>query len=183
MPVTPILLALLAVALPVTEEDPAPARQSALYLEAGPGSPLGVIGIESVTRIAPWMEMSFGLGLGLNALESQAQPGPGHMLQWSLMPRLILGNSRTGGVTLGLGASGGNYGDFQFICFDSPCQDTFPVSYFVWGNVEVGVEAWTPAGLAVRFFGGYAHGWCASSPCVAAATDLPYLGAGVGYAF
>jgi len=53
----------------------------------------------------------------------------------------------------------------------------------VWGNVEVGGEMWTPAGLALRIFGGWAHGWCASSTCVHASTDLPHLGAGLGYGF
>jgi hypothetical protein len=97
------------------------------------------------------------------------------------MPRVILGNDR-GGFTMGLGASGGNYGELAFICIDS-CPDSHPVSYFVWANAELGFEVWTPGGLAVRFFGGYAHGWCTSSSCVSALTNLPYLGAGLGYAF
>jgi hypothetical protein len=78
MAMTPFLFALLAVASPPTEE-PAPAQRSALYFEAGFGSPLGVLGIESATKVAPWLEISAGLGLGLNAWASEPSPGLDHM--------------------------------------------------------------------------------------------------------
>jgi hypothetical protein len=177
-----LLVALLAVVPPATDEDAEPVLHSSIYLESGLGAPLGVIGIESVTRLTPWLELSGGLGLGYAASESEPHPSVGHLLQWSLMPRLLLGNTR-GGVTLGVGASGGNYGDMQIFCIDGCNYRDFPVSYFLWSNVEVGGEVWMPIGLAARIFAGYAHGWCASSSCVSAPNDIPYLGVGVGYAF
>jgi hypothetical protein len=181
---TAILAALLAVASPVTDDEPEPVHHSSLYFVTGLGAPLGFAGIESVTRVAPWLEISGGLGLGLNASESEPQPSLGHMLQWSVMPRLYLSTSQFVGLTLGAGVSGGNYADPLFFCIDcDPAPTSYPVSYFLWGNVEFGGEVWTPFGLAGRLFVGYAHGWCTSSSCVSASTDIPYLGGGVGYAF
>jgi hypothetical protein len=107
------------------------------------------------------------------------------MLQWSIMPRLFLGKTEHGGVTLGVGASGGNYGDdsSKLFCFDDACASTYPVSYAFWANFELGAEAWYPSGFAARIFAGWAHGWCTSSGCGYATMNFPYLGAGLGYAF
>jgi hypothetical protein len=184
MPMTAILVALLAVTPPVTKA-PEPVLQTAVYVEVGLGSPLGVLGIESVTRVAPWLELSAGLGMGLDAAESGVSPSLGNVLQWSVMPRLLLGNG-LGGFTLGVGMSGGNSGDWDsnFLCFYDSCPTTHALDYVVWANVEVGAEVWMPFGLAGRLFGGWAHGWCVSSSCLSdLTTNMPYIGAGIGYAF
>src|SRR5579863_14472 len=163
-----ILLALLAVTPPTEEPQQERVRYSAVYLEAGLGAPLGGLGIESVTRVGPWFEISGGLGIGVAAEESEAQPSLAHMLQWSIMPRLFLGKTEHGGVTLGVGASGGNYGDAsdKIICVDGPCATgSYPVGYAVWANGEIGGEAWYPSGVAARVFAGFAHGWCTGSGC------------------
>jgi hypothetical protein len=184
MVTTAVVVAVLAAASPVTFDEPEPVHHSSVYFVTGLGAPLGFAGIESVTRVAPWLEISGGLGLGLNASESDPQPSLGHMLQWSVMPRLFLSNNQVVGLTLGAGVSGGNYANPSFLCIDCQVAPTsYRVSYFVWGNVEFGAEVWTPFGLAGRGFVGYAHGWCTSSWCVSAANDIPYLGIGVGYAF
>jgi hypothetical protein len=182
MATTALLVALLAMAPDVKEQPPEPVRHSSVYLVSGLGAPLGAAGVESVTRLTPWLEISGGLGLGFAAWVSEPHPAAAHVLQWSVMPRLLLGNTR-GGVTLGVGASGGNYGDMHVLCVDDCNPRDFPVSYFVWNNLEVGGEAWMPFGLALRIFAGYAHGWCTSSSCVSAPTDIPYVGGGAGYAF
>jgi hypothetical protein len=184
MATTAILAALLAVASPVTYDEPEPVPHSSLYFVTGLGAPVGVLGIESVTRVVPWLEISGGLGIGLNASESEPQPSLGHMLQWSVMPRLFLSTSQVVGLTIGLGASGGNYANPDFFCIDCDTGPTsYKVSYFIWANAEIGGEVWMPFGLAARMFAGYGHAWCASSSCVSASTDIPYLGIGVGYAF
>ena len=179
MPTAAVLFALLALTPPAEQEpQQEPFLHSALYVEAGLGSPLGGLGIESVTRIGPWFEISGGLGIGVAAGESEAQPSLAHMLQWSIMPRLFLGKTEHGGVTLGVGASGGNYGDAssKIICFDDPCASTYPVSYALWANVELGAEAWYPSGFATRIFAGWAHGWCTSSGCGSALMNFPTSG-------
>ena len=184
MPMTALLVALLAVAPSVTE-DPKPALQTAVYVEVGLGSPVGVLGIESVTRVAPWLELSGGLGMGLDAAESGVPATLGNVLQWSFMPRLLLGNS-LGGLTLGVGMSGGNSGDWDSnaFCFYDSCPTTHALDYVVWANAEVGAEVWMPFGLAGRVFAGWAHGWCISSSCLPdLTTNMPYVGAGIGYAF
>lgn len=187
MPSAAILAALFAVAAPAGENQPAPEPVShdAVYLEVGLGGPLGVLGVEWVSRVRPWLEVSWGVGFGWAAAASGSNGDVGQVLQWSVMPRLLLGNER-GGATLGAGVSGGGYGDWgaKYLCFDDPCPSTYPLTYALWANAEVGGEAWLEHGLAVRFFGGWAHGWCTSSTiCRWAPTDVPYLGAGVGYAF
>lgn len=155
---------------------------SAVYLVLGLGTPIGGLGLEWVSRIGSSFEISFGFGAGLDAAYSEPNPPLGHYLQWSVMPRFVLGNEH-GGFTLGAGLSGGNDGNANFFCFDDNCSGTYPVSHFVSANIEVGGEAWTSIGLAIRGFLGYEHGWCISSPCVWATTNYPYLGFGIGYAF
>ena len=181
-----VLFVLLAAVTPATGAEPgaAPIANSAIYFESGLGSPLGIFGVESVTRVAPRLEIAIGAGIGLAAAESGMQPSFGQVLQWSLMPRLLLGNS-TGGLTIGVGASGGGYGDWgaKFLCWDDPCPSSYHVIYAVWANAEIGGEVWATSGLAVRFFAGWAHGWCANGTCGYADRDFPYLGGGLGYAF
>jgi hypothetical protein len=181
MPATALLLALFAVAPPSEPEAPAPPIRSSVSFVTSFGGPLGFAGIESVTRVAPWLEISGGLGLGWAAADSEPNPGLGHMLQWSVMPRLLLGNE-VGGLTIGAGVSGGNYSD-EFFCIDDDCPSTYPVSYTLWGNAELGGEAWTPSGVALRIFAGWAHALWANGTHGSASTDFPYLGGGVGYAF
>ena len=158
-------------------------RDTAIYCVGGAATPVGVIGVEAVRRFGPLFELSAGFGVGFAAADSEPHAGFGHVVQWTLMPRLRLGNDRSA-FTMGAGASGGNYGDIP-LCVDGPCSSnpTYPVSYFVWSNFEIGVEYWSSGGFALRFFAGYAHGWCTSSSCISAADNLPYFGWGLGYAF
>jgi hypothetical protein len=185
--VTAAVLFALFTVTPPAEEEPQqePVRHSALYFEVGLGSPLGGWGIESVTRVGPWFEISGGVGIGIAAEESGTQPSLGQMFQWSVMPRLFLAKTDHGGVTFGVGASGGNYGDVgsKTFCFDDPCPTSYPLSYAVWANTELGGEAWYASGVAARIFVGWAHGWCRGSGCESAGMNLPYVGAGLGYAF
>ena len=163
---------------PVLPERP---RDTAIYCVTGLGTPVGLAGLEGVHRFGSQFEIAAGFGGGLVALGSEHHPGFGHVVQWAVMPRMTLGNDHNA-FTVGAGTSGGNYGDLP-LCLDGPCSNTYPVSYFVWSNLEVGGEHWSSGGLAVRYFAGYAHGWCASSSCVSAATNIPYFGIGLGYAF
>lgn len=165
--------------------SPAPeiVRHAAIYYVSGLGAPLGIAGVEGVDRYGSIFEISAGVGVGLGALSAQPHAGIGQVLQWSVMPRLRLGDDR-GGITFGAGFSGGNYGAGSF-CADGPCSSTTTelVSYFLWSNLEIGLEHWWDSGFGFRLFGGFAHGWCVSSTCVSAPRDLPYLGFAVGYAF
>src|SRR5450631_41821 len=157
-------------------------RDTAIYCVMGLGTPVGLAGLEGVHRFGSQFEISAGFGGGLAALGSEHHAGFGHVVQWAVMPRMRLGDDHNA-FTAGAGASGGNYGDIP-LCLDGPpCTDTYRVSYFVWSNFELGGEHWSSGGLAFRYFAGYAHGWCASSSCVSAATNIPYFGIGVGYAF
>lgn len=160
---------------------PEPVRNTAIYYVGGAGTPVGIAGLEAVRRFGPMFELSAGFGIGLAAASSEPHAGFGHVVQWAVMPRLRLGNAHHA-LTLGAGVSGGNYGDLP-LCFDDPCSTTYPVSYFVWSNLEIGEERRWSNGFTTRLFLGYAHGWCASSSCVSAADNLPYLGWALGYAF
>jgi len=156
-------------------------RNTAIGYVGGFGTPVGIAGLEGVHRIGSMFELSAGYGIGLVAAGSEPHAGFWHVVQWAVMPRLRLGNDHSA-FTMGAGASGGNYGAFP-LCFDDPCSNTYPVSYFVWSNFEIGGEYWASGGFALRYFVGYAHGWCTSSSCVSAAENLPYFGWGFGYAF
>jgi hypothetical protein len=70
------------------------------------------------------------------------------------------------------------------LCVYDSCPSSYPVSYALWSNAELGTEAWYPSGFAARVFAGWAHGWyTSSSACEFAPMDFPYFGVGVGYAF
>jgi hypothetical protein len=156
-------------------------RHTAIYYEGGFATPVGVAGLEVVRRIGQRFELAGGLGVGFAAVGSEPHAGLGHVLQWTAMPRLRLGDDHSAFIA-GAGISGGNYGSIP-LCFDDPCSNTYPVSYFLWSNFELGGEWWWSGGFAMRLFGGYAHGWCVSDTCVGAATNLPYFGWAFGYAF
>lgn len=157
-------------------------RATAIYYVGGFGTPVGIAGLEGVHRFGSLFEISAGYGIGLAASGSEPHAGFWHVVQWAVMPRLRLGNDRNA-FTMGAGASGGNYGDLPLCVDGPPCTDTSPVSYFVWSNFEIGGERWWSNGFAMRYFVGYAHGWCTSSSCVSALDNIPYFGWGFGYAF
>jgi hypothetical protein len=184
-PPTPAAIAPAVTRLPPAA-TPAPVpdrpRSTAIYTIVGFGTPVGFVGVEAVHRFAPWLEVGAGVGSGLAAAGSKHNP-----LQWSVMPRLRLGDEHQA-LTLGAGLSGGNYGDIplDFDC-ESDCNANagYPVRYVVWGNVELGLELWK-RGFAFRAFGGYARG-CTTDGCGGSADGaplgIPYFGLGFGYAF
>jgi hypothetical protein len=160
---------------PATVEDQA--RSTAVYLELGMGAPLGVAGIEAVHRFGTWFELSAGVGEGAGGDNNQLFPAP----QWSLMPRLRVVPDHRDAITIGLGASGGQYG--PVLCFEGGCG----TRYVVWMNLEVGTEHWFSGGFALRYFLGFAQG-CTTDSCTrtsvnGASLHIPYAGFGIGYAF
>jgi hypothetical protein len=63
---------------------------------------------------------------------------------------------------------------------------SYPTTYTLWTNLEIGGEHWTRRGFAIRCFVGYAVGKQVEAQL--AATDVsplayPYTGVGIGYAF
>jgi hypothetical protein len=160
-----------------------PRQHSAIYAVLGLGTPVGFAGFEGVHRFGPWFELSAGVGRGMSALASGATHG--RDVQWSVMPRIRLGQSRTA-LTIGAGISAGNFGGGgEWFC-DGPCpRRDVPLDYTFWGNLEAGIEHWFIGGVALRTFLGYARA-CSESTCgtgPAGNTTFPYLGFGLGYAF
>jgi hypothetical protein len=158
-------------------EAPALPRHTAIYYVFGLGTPEGLSGFEVVHRFGESLELAAGMGAGLSAAMAKAYP-----LQWSVMPRLRLGDDHTA-LTLGAGLSGGQYTTDICPACDGP-PTTVPTYYTIWTNFEVGVEHWSRAGFAVRWYLGFAHGTMLDGPSgETSGLDLPYLGVGVGYAF
>jgi hypothetical protein len=164
----------------------------------GAGTPVGGFGLEYVRRFRPWAELTGGLGAGSSALEKAAKDlGVGSPLQWAVMPRLRLGNSRHS-FTLGVGLSGGNYAHVHRVYVDYEGGERPPptvgrIGYVVWANFEIGGEHWFGReGLYLRYFLGLANslnpGTLTCPNSVACGTPysyyvLPYYGFGLGYAF
>ena len=106
------------------------------------------------------------------------------------MPRIVAAGGYTPGWgefawTVGLGMSGGEYGDFgglRLVHFPS----YYPTRYVIWVNLEpVSISYWSPSGVALKFFGGISWG-CNTDACTSQNTALYfnlYVGAAVGYAF
>jgi hypothetical protein len=164
-------------------------RRSAIYWTFGFGTPNGVSGFEAVHLFSDWFELAAGVGEGLGAGTSQPHPSVGHLLQWSFMPRLRVGDARNA-LTVGVGLSGGEYTSHGLcvICGgdgSSSQESTYPTYYTLWTNFEVGGERWSRSGFAFRYFLGYAQGAMLGSPPPSASTFLafPYFGIGLGYAF
>ncbi len=165
---------------PVPEWIPPKLRATAIYWIVGLGAPLGIGGFEGVHHF--WstpFELAVGVGNGLSAIASRKDASLAQTFQWAVMPRVRLGNEADT-LTLGVGVSGGQYGDIPF--GDGPI-DTFSTKYFLWGNFEIGGEHWSRSGFAIRYFLGIASG-CAVASCEKADRRvLPYLGLGLGYAW
>jgi hypothetical protein len=100
-------------------------RLRAIYLELGAAMPIGFFGLEGVHRFGEFFEVSAGIGVGGSAVESRTNSF-GSSLQWSLMPRLRLGNAYSG-FTIGAGISGGEYGGFNFADTGPGCYSDIPV--------------------------------------------------------
>ena len=151
--------------------------RTAIYAIVGLATPVGVVGFEGVRRLGSMVELAAGIGAGLTALQAHS----GSPLQWSVMPRLRVGNSWRHSFTFGTGVSGGNIGDVPLICdeFCDPKRSSYPVHYHLWANLEVGGEYWERS-FAFRYFVGYAYG-CQVDSCNA--FGLPYVGVGTGIAF
>jgi hypothetical protein len=152
-------------------------RNTAIYFMLGAGAPVGYVGFEGVHRLGSLLEVSAGVGAGGSAGNSEMNPSLGHVLQWAVMPRLRLGSDHDV-LTIGVGLSGGNFG--STLAFDGcdsavPCAET---RYVLWTNVEAGGEHWLNGGFALRYFAGYGHGFASSD-----SFNIPYFGAGLGYAF
>jgi hypothetical protein len=172
------------------EVEPSSPRRSAIYLAVGLATPIGFFGLEGVHRFGEFFEVSAGIGIGESAVESKTNSFGG-TLQWSLMPRLRLGNDHSA-FTVGAGLSGGEYGGFDFAdtgpgCYNdsSPCDRPFPTRYSLWANFELGGEHWTSSGFAVRYFMGVARATTLRPLGFSEGgqTALPYFGLGLGYAF
>jgi hypothetical protein len=178
-----------ATAPPRVLEKPGPPRRTAIYFAMGVGTPIGFLGFEGVHRVGELFELSAGIGIGGSAIEAEGHSFGG-VLQWSLMPRLRFGRDHAA-FTLGAGVSGGQYGGFDFGdegpgCPTDECTGGFPTKYVLWNNLEIGGEYWSRGGFALRYFGGLAFGMTVDpfggSP-LGGTRFLPYLGAGLGYAF
>jgi hypothetical protein len=177
-------------AVSIEEAEPSSPRRRAIFLELGVATPIGFFGFEGVHRFGEFFEVSAGIGIGESAVESKTNSFGG-TLQWSLMPRLRLGNDHSA-FTVGAGISGGEYGGFDIAdsgpgCYSdsAPCDRPFPTRYSLWGNLELGGEHWTSSGFALRYFIGLARGMTVG-PIGSSRYDqtvLPYLGLGLGYAF
>jgi hypothetical protein len=173
-------------------ETPAPPRHTAIYFIFGFGTPEGLGGFEGVHRFGERLELAAGIGSGFAAETSEPHPSLGHYLQWSVMPRLRLGNANRA-FTFGVGLSGGQYTS-RIACavpldFDGEGMSNTPTScptyYTVWTNVEIGGERWSRGGFAFRYYLGFARGTMLGSPSSSDSSFLnfPYIGIGLGYAF
>ncbi|HVX96130.1 MAG TPA: hypothetical protein VHK47_14560 [Polyangia bacterium] len=164
---------------PVQIETPAPRSDWQVYGVFGVGTPVGISGFEGVHRLGQVFEVSAGVGCGISAALAQPNSSFAHTLQWSVMPRLRLGDDG-GAFTLGVGVSGGEYSAETGFCIG--CEDSSPgphsTEYAVWTNFEIGGEHLN-GGLAFRYFLGLARAYSATG----ASNPIPYLGVGLGYAF
>ena len=157
------------------ENHPADARTSAGYLILGLGTPVGATGLEAVHLVAPWLELSAGLGLAFPRNRDDSRD-----LQWAVTPRLVTrGRHR---LTIGAGVSGGN---FAYSCNRDGALDCNMKRYAIWANLELGGELWGDQGFAFRYFAGLATELTpgATSGMTMDRTTLPYSGVGFGYAF
>ncbi|HTA20317.1 MAG TPA: hypothetical protein VK989_13555, partial [Polyangia bacterium] len=142
----------------------------------------------AVHRFGSYFELAGGLGIGDSAAESTSNTPISRSWQWSLMPRLRAGRTDYSSFTAGLGLSGGQYGGLNFCvaCDGEDSSTSYPTTYTLWTNLEIGGEHWTRAGFAIRYFVGLAIGKQVGAQL--AATDVsplafPYTGVGIGYAF
>jgi len=144
----------------------------------GLGTPVGFVGFEIVRRIAPVFEIAAGAGFGLAAPSS---------IQWSIMPRLRLGE-QLNAMVVGIGLSGGYYAVGPTFGADDESSGppgTAPTQYTLWANFEAGGEHIARGGFAFRYFVGLTHGWPAhgEAPLAGELLGFPYFGFGFGYAF
>jgi hypothetical protein len=163
-------------------------RQTAVYVTTGLGTPVGSFGLEAVHRFGPFFELAGGLGIGASASGSTSNTPISRSWQWSLMPRVRAGRTDYNSFTAGLGVSGGQYGGVNFcvVCDGEDSSSSYPTTYTLWTNLEIGGEHWTRAGFAIRYFVGYAIGKTVGSQPAqtnVSPLDLPYTGVGIGYAF
>ena len=164
--------------LPAEVDEPTRRRTRAIYGIWGPGSPVGIIGVEGVQRHGSHFEIAAGFGFGAAAAGSAPHAGLGHSFQWAFMPRFRFGDDARA-FTMGAGVSGGQYGaGWLSICVEDPCATTYPTRYVIWSNFEIGSEHWWSSGFAMRLFAGYGHGFASGD-----SFNLPYFGVGLGYAF
>jgi hypothetical protein len=151
-------------------------RRNAVYGILGLGTPVGFAGIEAARHLGSYAELAVGLGAGSSAWHTQWSP-----LQWSVMPRLRLGQAHLAFIA-GVGVSGGNMGPpFNAFCGENcPTYPDYP-GYWTWLNFEAGGEHWLGP-FALRYFVGFASG-CRVAACSGNSEGLPYAGMGFGYAF
>lgn len=171
--------------------DPAP-RRRAIYCVLGVATPIGFVGFEGVFRLGALFEVAGGFGVGGSATQAETNASVGHALQWTLMPRLRLGDDHHA-FTAGAGISGGEYGGFDLFgvgpgCHsdNDPCSGGFQTRYSLWANLEIGGEHWGRSGFALRYFLGLARGMTldpVGSSVNGQTLLLPYFGLGLGYAF
>jgi hypothetical protein len=149
----------------------ASADRSSLTATLGLFTPVGELGAEYTYEPRPEVEIGIGGGVAFSGFQA------------AVMPRARFGDDH-GAITLGVGASIGNYKEEQLFCFEDDCSDTTATT--VWGNGEAALELISWHGTVARFFLGAGRIMSASScegpDCGSLEGDwLGYAGMSIGH--
>jgi len=154
-------------------------RPTAIFLQFGLGTPIGLAGLEFERMLAPGMAISAGGGY--------SEAGG----QVAAMPRFFFWGDRSK-VFIGAGVSGGDYKWTKY-CYEEICAEKR--GRVMWGNAELGAEHRFRSGFAMRYFGGYGRIIGGNLTCVGNTSDdcmrfdqnsgreLVYTGFALGGAF
>jgi len=130
-------------------------RTTAIFLQFGVGTPIGLAGLEVERMLAPGMAISAGGGYSVSGG------------QLAVMPRFFFWGDRSK-VFIGTGVSGGDY-EWTKICYETICAEKR--GRVMWGNAELGAEHRFRSGFAMRYFGGYGRVIAGDLPCVGDTAD------------
>ena len=130
-------------------------RPTALFVQFGVGTPIGLAGLEVERMLTP--NMAISAGGGFSAM------GP----QVAVMPRFFFWGDRSK-VFIGAGVSGGDY-EWTKYCYETICAEKR--GKVTWGNAEFGAEHRFRSGFAMRYFGGYGRVIGGDLPCVGDTAD------------
>jgi hypothetical protein len=150
----------------------------------GAGTPVGVTGLELEARLASWISLGTGIGIGVSSVDPQL----------AAMARfgIPLGDATT--MRVGLGLSGGGYKWAEHpvnVCinlFGSCPNDTRTWDVAYWANGELGIEFhFGTSRLSGRPFVGFSHilnsNACVEGECNVAGQWLIYTGFSLVRAF